>query len=152
MALTISSRPQMEKRGTGRFLASGGAAHCRPQAVVNRLPSAVKTPSPKDAINRSPLGKIVGQHSPRTAAAVDIQDRFNHTAPVDGPRRSHLARLRQQRFNQLPLLIRKIAGIMVSFHGLGSFPSLLQVGRSLAFFSTFGQFTNALSVYFARGY
>src|SRR5262245_1236515 len=116
-------RLAVDDGGTGTLLPTFGLPRGFAQGVVNPPPSAVQTPQPEYSIDRSPLGEVSRQITPRAARAIHIEDGIEHLASLDALRGTDLRWTRQQRLNQLPLFVGQITGIMRAVHGFGSFPS-----------------------------
>jgi hypothetical protein len=95
----------VDNRGAGRRFAARRTADLLAECVVNLLPNAPQLPLPVQIVNRSPVREIVWQLTPLTSGAVHIQDGVDHLPAADGSRPSHAARRRQERFDQLPLLV-----------------------------------------------
>ncbi len=53
------------------------------QSVVERGPLVVTDPLPKNMVNRFPMGKILGQITPRTATLDEIQDGIKDAPPIN---------------------------------------------------------------------
>src|SRR5436190_6018431 len=110
----------VENRGAGFGLSPLCTTQSLAEFVVNLLPQAPELPLPEQIVNRSPLGKVARQLAPLTACAVHIQNGIDHLPPANSARPADTAGRRQQRFDQLPLLVGQIAGIISPIHGCGS--------------------------------
>src|SRR5271167_645502 len=86
---------------------------------MNPLPNPERSPMPEQVVDRSPLRKVMRQLPPLTAGANHVQDRVDNPPPANRAGPPDPAGLGQQRFDQLPLLVRQIAGIL-SLHECGS--------------------------------
>ena len=83
------------------------------------LPHAVATPLAVVMVHRRPRRKVARQHPPRTPRPTQIENTVDHRPHVGRLRSpASLARLgpRNQWGNQVPLLIREIAGVCVPGH------------------------------------
>jgi hypothetical protein len=56
-----------------------------PQGIVNLLPSAFISPAPENSVDRTPIGEILGQHSPLAAGAHNVQNGIDDPSTVDEP-------------------------------------------------------------------
>src|SRR5512135_765232 len=74
MSLTINAG------GTGRVLFPHGLPHAGPQGLEESLPRAIDPPVTERGVDGGPLGEIMGQHPPRAAAAVDVEDAIDDVA------------------------------------------------------------------------
>jgi len=116
-----------------------------PQSVMNALPDAVVSPPPEDYVDGSPLGEIVRQQPPRTAGAIDVKNGVDDFPQSDRSRASPPRLPGQKGFDDSPLLIRKVCGILpASFHGYGSFLGLVTKNGSRTLFTSSRQFENTL--------
>ena len=86
------------------------------QFVVERLPNAFLSPTPKNIVRRLPFGKIMGQGPPLTTGSIDVQDGVDHPATLQRFASAFFS-LRQQVVDILPLSIREIAGILRHRYG-----------------------------------
>jgi hypothetical protein len=51
-----------------------------PQSIMEALPDSFRFPSPEQAVNRLPIGEIVGQIAPLTSGAKTVKDGVYHLA------------------------------------------------------------------------
>src|SRR5271157_4600746 len=112
-------RLTVDYRRRGRPLLSCGHPHPLPQCVVDLLPQALSSPSPKNSVNGLPIGKVVRQRPPLAARAIDVEDGIDDPAAIHWWTTSLLLR-RQQSPDNLPLLVCDITGIICPVHGYGS--------------------------------
>ena len=112
-------RLAVDDRRRGRRFLPCGDSHSLPQGVVDLLPQTFLPPSPEYRVNRLPFWKVVGQGSPLAACAIDVENSVDDF-PTVHRRPSSLLPRRQQFADDLPLLVRDIAGIIRPIHGYGS--------------------------------
>ena len=95
----------------GRGPAAFGGAHLDPQAIVELFPEAALAPG-GEVIEDGGLGwKVLGQHAPLAAGAVEIEDGVEDGSPcvLDGS--SAGFGLGKERFEELPFEVAEVTGI-----------------------------------------
>ena len=103
----------------GEGFAATGDAHLHPQAIVGFDPQAALAPG-REIIEHRGLGrKVLGQHAPLAAGAVEIEDGIENHSPgvLDGA--SSGFRLGNEWLMELPFVVCEVAII-----GLGWVPKL----------------------------
>ena len=90
--------------------------HLTHQGIVHAFPGSIVPPFPIIVVHRFPLGKVVGQMAPLATGAIEIQDRINDPAAVDGLS-SCWFRRGKMLFEQRPLNVGQVCGIMHSGRG-----------------------------------
>src|ERR687896_1847588 len=87
-----------------------------PQLLHHTRPQPLATPPPEIAINRIPVVEILGQHTPLTAGLIDIENSIDDLSYVAWRACWSAGMpflLRQQRFQDRPLLIAQIRCIVI---------------------------------------
>jgi len=85
---------------------------------MNLRPCTVEPEASVVAVHRAPGREVVRQLPPRTAGAIQVKDRVNHFAQIDGARPSARLGRGYRRLDQSPLLIRQVRGVGNPFHTL----------------------------------
>jgi len=88
------------------------------EAGVNALPDPGEAQAPAVAFHGVLVGEVVRQGAPLAPRLVQIEERVEELAPVDGPLAPGMARWRQQRGERVPLHIGQIGGVCLSAHTL----------------------------------
>ena len=83
---------------------------------MNLRPQAVQTKHAIVVVDRAPGRELMRHHTPRAAGSVQIQNSVDYLSHINRPRSTAAFGRRDQRFNELPLFIRQIAGIWYPFH------------------------------------
>ena len=96
----------VQDNGAGLCHTSGFQAHFLAQGIVQPFQRAVTPPTPVTRMNRAPMGKLTGQHSPLTAGAQNVKNRIHDAATFD--LRGTTKALFDKRANMLPLRITQI--------------------------------------------
>jgi len=91
-------------------------AHAAAQSLVDQQPGAVGAKAIVIMSTGAPVGKVMGDRSPRTAAAQQVKDAVEHFANVDAARSPAPAFWRDERFYELPLLVGQIRWIRLPCH------------------------------------
>jgi len=76
---------------------------------MNLRPQALQTKQPVVIVNGAPRRKLVGQHTPGTAGPVQIENAIDYLLHAYLSRATAGLGWGNQRFYELPLLIRQIA-------------------------------------------
>src|SRR5258707_2952708 len=100
----------------GRGRTSGLDADLRTEGIEEALPGAIPGPPLKVVIDRLPGRKVMGQRSPTTTLADMVEECVENLTHVRGARPPARPRLRNQRFQNSPLLVSKITGIRFASH------------------------------------
>ena len=101
----------VEDGRSGRGLASFGDADLHPQTLVELLPQATLAPG-REVIEHRGLGrKVLWQHTPLTAASIDVEDRVeDHSSGVADGSPARLG-LGNEWLEDVPFVVGQIAGI-----------------------------------------
>ena len=93
----------------GEGFAATGDAHLHPQAIVGFDPQAALAPARKRIEHRGPGRKVLGQHAPLAAGAVEIEDRVENHSPgvLDGA--SSGFRLGNEWLEDVPFVVCEVA-------------------------------------------
>ena len=108
-----------DRHGWGWLLAGRFPNHFT-KTVMHLLPRAVPLPVAKHAVHSVPMGKFLGQVPPLTPGPIPVQDRVENTPPINRLATS-LFRLWQDFFDDSPLFVGQIAGILRTTHCYDSF-------------------------------
>jgi len=82
---------------------------------MNPFPGSITAILAEVIVNCGPWPKVMGQHSPRTTAARQIQDSVDDPPKINRAGTSAKLGFRQQWRDQLPLAIRQIRRVQVCF-------------------------------------
>ena len=80
------------------------------KSVMNSLPRAIISPEPNDSVDGFPFGKAMRKRPSLTSISIDIPDGIDHLASIHWWT-SATAASSHKILDNLPLLVRKIAGI-----------------------------------------
>ncbi|KAJ3051743.1 hypothetical protein HK102_012012, partial [Quaeritorhiza haematococci] len=94
-----ADRLAVDDRGRRALPAAVGPSQAGAQHLQHPPPGAVEPPAP-----------VVGQHPPGDVAADDVEDAVEDLAEVDRPGPAAQLRPRQERADQVPLLVRHVGG------------------------------------------
>jgi len=83
---------------------------------MNSLPGAIKSPLAVVVMHSPPRREVVRKVRPRTATAIQIQNRVAHFSQNHGPWPSAKLRRRNQRLDQSPLTVRHVRRVCSPFH------------------------------------
>jgi hypothetical protein len=114
--------------GAGRRLASHAASKFVPQRFVNPVPGPIVAPAADDPVNCFPVRRFVGQKSPGTATAHNIDDRVDDGATANRPGRPSTRSGRQKFSKNVQLFVGEVREILRSFrvgHRYDSFRSMV---------------------------
>ena len=81
------------------------------QSIMNVFPCSLYAPLAKDTVDGISIRKLRWQVTPLASRPIPIQDRIHDSSPIDRLS-SPLLGLRQKFADDMPLLIRKTAGIL----------------------------------------
>src|SRR5213080_3472403 len=101
----------VDDAGGGTKLAPLPLAHLGNQGVIDQTPQSRSTPLVEVISNGRTRRKILWQRAPLTSRARDVEDRIYDDTQIGLAWPATSARCRHKRFNQFPLLIRRIACI-----------------------------------------
>src|SRR5947199_5914558 len=101
----------VDDAGGGTKLAPLPLAHLGNQGFIDQTPQSRSTPLVKVISNGRTRRKILWQRAPLTSRARDVEDRIYDDTQIGLAWPATSARCRHKRFNQFPLLIRRIACI-----------------------------------------
>ena len=104
------------------------------KSVMNLMPRAIISPTPKDGVDGFQIGKVMKKRPPLTFIVTDILDGIDHLASIHWWT-SATAASSHKILDNLPLLVRKIAGIILPWNFFGSVINCdaSQPGRSHTF-------------------
>ncbi len=115
-ALSRLDRLTVEGTGAGRGGAAGLDADCGTQGVADLLPGAVPAPPLEVVVDRLPGGEVVRQSPPGTDLAGVLEQSVDDLPPAGLAGLAASAGTRQQRLEQVPLLVPQVAQRGVAFH------------------------------------
>src|SRR5438105_1060848 len=101
----------VDDAGGGTKLAPLPLAHLGNQGVIDQTPQSRSTPLVEVISNGRTRRKILWQRAPLTSRARDVEDHIYDDTQIGLAWPATSARCRHKRFNQFPLLIRRIACI-----------------------------------------
>jgi hypothetical protein len=96
---------------TGSGITSGVLPDRLPQGVEPLLPSAVVTPLAEGVVHRARGKQVVGQQVPVTAGTVLVKQRIQDLAHGDGTGTAPRLGRRDERWHDVPLVIRQISRV-----------------------------------------
>jgi len=73
----------VQYNSTGLNHAPGFEAHFCAQGIMQLFQRAVAPPAPVTRMNRAPIGKLAGQHSPLATGSQNVENRVDDATPLD---------------------------------------------------------------------
>jgi len=102
-------RLTVDARRAGLLVSARCNANPLTKSVVNPLKGCVTGPRSKVIVDCPRRGKVMGQESPGASRSQQLEDRVEHLADVRGTWPAAELGFGKERFDNLPLFIRKIA-------------------------------------------
>lgn len=109
-------RLAVHNRSTGFGFASFLFSHSFPQRCIQLFPHSIFAPVLEVTIDRLPSRKVVGQQSPRTAAAKHVEYGIHHFPYVHATMASSSLFWRNERSHQQPFNIAEITVVQFAGH------------------------------------
>src|SRR6516165_1125777 len=115
-ALGGLDRLAVDRGGAGRDLPVVLQPYFDAQSRQDLSPDGVTDPGAEIVVDGFPGRKLMRQHAPLTTRAIQIEQRVENLTQIGFARSPTRLGRRQQGFDELPLLVRKIGGVWLPFH------------------------------------